>query len=290
MSGIRGVITAMATPFDGDGRVDEGAARRLAASWSRTARHGLVIAGTTGESPTLSDEEKLALLAAVRDEVGAETSVICGTGSNDTRHTVELTAAAAEAGADAALVVTPYYNKPNRAGILAHYERGGPRSGCRSSSTTSPRGSWSTSTPPGSPSWRQIENVVAVKQANDDELGPIEGLDVLAGNDGVFLRHARVRRRRRHPRRLAPGRTADAGDLGRGGRRATSIAPREIDAELQPVYEAISVTNPITVKAGLAMLGLIEADLRLPLVPAEEDDREAVRAALEGAGVLATAG
>src|ERR671911_1990153 len=107
MATILGVITAMVTPFDEGGRLDADAARRLAGHLGENGSHGLVVAGTTGESPTLSDAEKLDLLGAVREEVGGEATVICGTGSNDTRHSVELTRRAAEAGADAVLVVTP---------------------------------------------------------------------------------------------------------------------------------------------------------------------------------------
>ena len=287
MSGIRGVITAMATPFDGEGRVDEGAARRLAGTLIDAGCHGLVVAGTTGESPTLSDEETMSLLAAVIDEVGERALVICGTGSNDTRHTVEMTAAAGEAGADAALVVTPYYNKPNRAGILAHYGKVN-EVGVPIVLYNIPSRVVVNIDPAGLAELGELENVVAVKQANDDELGPVEGLDVLAGNDGVFLRTLEfggaggilVASHLVGARMRAIWDAVQDGDLERA---------RGIDAELGPVYEAVSVTNPITVKAGLAMLGLIVENLRLPLVPAERADREAVRAALEGAGVLAKA-
>jgi len=121
MAALRGVITAMITPFDDVGGLDEEAARRLARHLLEHGSHGLVVSGTTGESPTLSEEETLALLRAVRQEVGEEAVVVCGTGSNDTRHAAELTRAVADAGADAALVVAPYYNKPNPAGLRAHY-------------------------------------------------------------------------------------------------------------------------------------------------------------------------
>ena len=183
--------------------------------------HGLVVAGTTGEAPTLDDEETSALLRAVVDEVGDEALLVCGTGTNDTRHSIELTKAAAEAGADAALVVTPYYNKPNPAGILAHFEA------IAAAVPELPLIAYNipsrvvVNMPPELlAELAQIDNVVAVKQANNDELRPIEGLAILAGNDDIFLRDARVRRRRRHPRRLAPRRPADARDVGRGpGRR-----------------------------------------------------------------------
>ena len=121
MKQIRGVITAMATPFDASGAVDLDAARRLAAHLLEHGSHGLALAGSTGECPTLSDEEEIDLLRAVRAEVGDGPLLICGTGTNDTRHSCELTKMAAEAGADASLVVCPYYNKPNRAGLRAHF-------------------------------------------------------------------------------------------------------------------------------------------------------------------------
>ena len=122
MTAIRGVITAMATPFDEGGGVDEAAARRLASYLVEHGSHGVVVAGTTGECPTLTDAEQISLLRAVRAELGNDALIVCGTGTNDTRHSVELTKAAADAGADAALVVAPYYNKPNRAGLRAHFE------------------------------------------------------------------------------------------------------------------------------------------------------------------------
>ena len=122
MAEIGGVLTAMVTPFAEDRSVDEATARRLARHLIEHGSHGLVLGGTTGESPTLDDTEKVSLLRAIRDELGSEALIVCGTGSNDTRHSEQLSAAAADAGADAVLAVTPYYNKPNFTGIRAHYE------------------------------------------------------------------------------------------------------------------------------------------------------------------------
>ncbi len=119
----------MVTPFEADGALDLDASRRVARHLVATGSHGVVVAGTTGESPTLSDDEKLRLLDAVLDEIGDEATVIAGTGSNDTRHAAGLTAKARDVGAHAALVVTPYYNRPNRAGILAHYSAVADRAG-----------------------------------------------------------------------------------------------------------------------------------------------------------------
>ncbi len=207
----------MVTPFDEDGG-STSEPRGLARHLIENGSHGVVVAGTTGESPTLCDEEKMALLRAVKDELGDEATVIAGTGSNDTRHSVELTEAAAEAGADAALVVTPYYNKPNGAGILAHFEAvADGRRHCRCPLQHPLAGGDQHRRPTCSPSWREIDNVVAVKQANDDELGPIEGLDVLAGNDDVFLRSAGVSAA---PAGSSSPRTWSATDAGDVGRRA----------------------------------------------------------------------
>src|SRR6201992_4549801 len=122
MKELRGILTEMATPFDESGAVDSDGARRLAAHLLEHGSHGLVLAGSTGECPTLTDGETIDLLRSVRNEVGDEGPLVVGTGNNDTRHSCELTKMAADASADASLVVVPYYNKPNRAGIRAHFE------------------------------------------------------------------------------------------------------------------------------------------------------------------------
>jgi 4-hydroxy-tetrahydrodipicolinate synthase len=290
MAQIGGVITAMVTPFHEDGGIDADGARRLARHLVEHGSHGLVIAGTTGEGPTVTDDEKMAVYRAVRGELGDEATLILGTGSNDTLHTVELTKLAAEAGVDAALVVTPYYNKPNREGLLAHFatvaEVGIPIVLYNIPSRTA------LNMPPDLlGELGGLPNVVAVKQANDDELGPIEGLEVLAGNDGVFARTIEfggaggvlVSSHLVGPQMREMWEAGQQGDLER---------MRRIDAELGPVYEATTVTaNPIPVKAALHMLGLIDSDaLRLPLVQATEEQRQVIRSALEAAGVLAAAG
>lgn len=285
MAAIRGVITAMATPFDEAGRVDEGAARRLAVHLLEHGSHGVVVAGTTGECPTLTDEEQISLLRAVRDELGPEALVICGTGTNDTRHSRELTKAAAEAGADAGLVVAPYYNKPNRAGLRAHFEAVAEAAPELPLILYNIPARVVVNMPPDFLSeLSSIDNVVAVKQANDEELGPIEGLAVLAGNDGVFLRALELG--------LAGGILVSSHLVGERMREIWDAAQggdldraREIDAELRPVYEALSVTNPVPLKAGLELLGLAPGRLRLPLVPADEEQRATVRAALEQVGL-----
>jgi 4-hydroxy-tetrahydrodipicolinate synthase len=286
MAEIGGVITAMVTPFAEDRSVDEAAARKLARHLIDNGCHGLVLAGTTGESPTLDDEEKLALLRAVRDEVGPDVLVICGTGSNDTRHSVQLSAIAADNGADAVLAVTPYYNKPNFRGIKAHYEEVASAAGIPVVLYNIPSRVVVNLSPEQLAELGRIENVVAVKQANDDELEPIDGLRVLAGNDGTFLPTLEMGEAggvlvASH---LVPSEMREiydavqAGDLQRA---------REIDARLRPLYEMISQVNPIPVKAALELLGICSSRARLPIVEANDEERDGIRRVLEAQGLLA---
>jgi 4-hydroxy-tetrahydrodipicolinate synthase len=283
---IEGVITAMVTPFAENGTLDEAAARNLARHLVENGSHGLVVSGTTGESPTTSDEEKLALLGAVKDEVGDRATIICGTGTNDTRHSQHLSAAAAEAGADAVLAVTPYYNKPNRAGLIAHYEAVAKAAGIPVVLYNIPSRVVINIPPDLLAELATIENVVAVKQANNDDLAPIDGLILLAGNDEIFLRTLElggaggilVASHLVGPELRQIYDAVKAGETDRA---------REIDAGLAPIYEALTVTsNPTPVKAGLEMLGLIPGGLRLPMVPADDEQRAVVRRALEAHGVL----
>jgi len=286
MAEIGGVITAMVTPFTEDRSVDEAAARKVARHLVDNGSHGLVLAGTTGESPTLDDEEKLGLLRAVRDEVGPEVLVICGTGSNDTRHSEGLSAAAADNGADAVLAVTPYYNKPNFRGIKAHYEAVARAAGIPVVLYNIPSRVVVNLPADQLAELAQIENVVAVKQANDDELGPVEGLRILAGNDGTFLPTLEMGEAGgvlvashlvgAEMREIYDA--VQAGDLDRA---------REIDAKLRPIYEMVSQVNPIPVKAALELLGICSSQARLPIVEASDEERDQIRQVLERQGLLA---
>jgi 4-hydroxy-tetrahydrodipicolinate synthase len=271
------------TPFDDEGSLDLDAARSLAAYLVDHGSHGLVVSGTTGESPTLDDTEKLRLLEAVLDEVGDDATVIAGTGSNDTRHTVELTGRAARAGAHGVLVVTPYYNKPNEAGLRAHFAAAADAAGdtpvvlynipSRSVINLSPELLASLAA--------DNSNVVAVKQANNDDLAPIEGLDVLAGNDDIFARCLEIGGTggilvASH---LVGPRMRDIYDAAASG---DHDAAHVIDTELKPLFEALTVAPPaVCVKAVLEAQGLIGGALRLPMVPATDAEREAIREALE---------
>jgi 4-hydroxy-tetrahydrodipicolinate synthase len=292
MARLSGVITAMVTPFAEDGSLDVDSGRRLAAHLVDSGSHGLVVAGTTGESPTLSDAEKLCLLEAVLDEVGDRATVIAGTGSNDTRHSVALTGEASRAGAHAVLIVTPYYNKPNRAGLRAHFHAVAEAAGETPVILYNIPSRCVVNLPPdllaGLAS--EIPNVVAVKQANNEELGPIEGLEILAGNDEVFLRTLELGG--------AGGILVASHIVGREMRSlyeaqasGDGSRARELDAALEPIYRALTVTsNPTPVKAALEMLGIVEGNLRLPMVPASERERDAIRSALEQHGLLVAGG
>jgi 4-hydroxy-tetrahydrodipicolinate synthase len=288
MNEIKGIITAMATPFAEDGTVDRDGARRLAAYLLEHGSHGLVVAGTTGECPTLTDGEEIELLQAIRAEVGDDVLLVCGTGTNDTRHSCELTKMAADAGADASLVVAPYYNKPNQAGLRSHFE---------TVAAAVPEMPMVVYNIPSRvivnvpaellAELATVENIVAVKQANNDELGPIEGMKVLAGNDEVFLRTLEfgggggilVSSHIVGDRMREIWDAVQEGDFARA---------RETNDELSAVYEAMGVTtNPMPVKGALAMMGLCDERMRLPLVPLSDEHRAVVRAALEQVGVPA---
>jgi 4-hydroxy-tetrahydrodipicolinate synthase len=288
MTAIEGVITAMVTPFAEDGSVDEAAARSLARRLLDNGSHGLVVAGTTGEGATLTDDEQISLLSAVVDEVGDDGLIVCGTGTNDTRHSQQLSKAAQDAGAHAVLVVTPYYNKPNRAGLLGHFQAVAGSVDVPVILYNIPSRSVINMPPDLLAELARIENVVAVTQANNEELGPIEGLEILAGNDDVFFRTLEfggaggicVASHLVGNEMREMYDAAKAGDLDRA---------REIDASLKQVYEALAVTtNPIPVKAGLELLGVCSARARLPIVEADESQRATVREALEAQGLLST--
>jgi 4-hydroxy-tetrahydrodipicolinate synthase len=283
MPNFSGVITAMVTPFADDGSLDLERARALASYLVENGSHGVVVAGTTGESPTLDDGEKLRLCEAILDEVGDEATVILGTGTNDTRHSADLTKQATRLGPHGVLVVTPYYNKPNEAGLRAHFAAVAEAAGetpvvlynipSRSVINLSPELLASLAA--------ELPNVVAVKQANNDDMGPIEGLEVLAGNDDIFARCLEVggtggvlvASHLVGPRMRAIYEAASEGDYDRA---------RVIEDELRPLYTAISAAPPaVSIKAALEADGLIGGALRLPMVPASEAERAQVRGALE---------
>ncbi|MDQ6750839.1 MAG: 4-hydroxy-tetrahydrodipicolinate synthase [Actinomycetota bacterium] len=281
MSELGAILTAMVTPFDDEGRVNEEAAVRLMHHLLDHGSDGLVVAATTGEVPTLSDEEQLSLIELAVREVGARATVVAGTGSNDTRHAVHLTERATELGADATLSVTPYYNRPNRRGIVAHFREIARATDRPVVLYNIPTRTGTNMAPDLLTELAQIEGIDAVKQANDDELALIDGLDVYAGNDTTLARTLDLGG--------AGGILVSSHLVGPEMRRMVDEPERrtEIDASLRDVFETLFLTaNPICVKAALNLLGHEVGGLRLPLVEADESEREAVRAMLEHHGLL----
>ena len=284
MPSLGSVLTAMVTPFDARDRVDEEAAVALMHHLVEHGSDGVVVCGSTGEAATLSDEEHLRLVELAVRELGGRASVVAGAGSNDTRHAVHLTERATELGADAILSVTPYYNRPNRRGIVRHFQE-------VARATDRPILLYNIPVRTGLnmpadllAELAQIEHVDGLKQANDDELQPIDGLDVYAGNDGTFARTLDMGG--------AGGVLVASHVVGDEMRRMVDEPERraEIDASLRDVYETLFLTaNPICVKAALNMLGHRVGGLRLPLVEADEGEKEAVRAMLERHGLLEVA-
>ena len=296
MATISGVITAMVTPFTEDGALDLDAARSLARHLVENGSHGLVVAGTTGESPTLSDAEKLSLLKAVKEEVGDQATIVCGTGSNDTRHSVELTDGACRLGADAVLVVTPYYNKPNRAGLRAHFEAVAEAAGDTPVILYNIPSRCVINLPPDflAELAAEIPNVVAVKQANDDldqarRILAETDLDLYAGDDNLiypFLELGGVGGVCVHTHVVGP----QVKQMIRSFRDGDAQTAKRIDQELGPAYELLKVqTNPIAIKAALNLAGHRVGGLRLPLVEASDDEVARVRSCLERLGVLSAA-
>jgi 4-hydroxy-tetrahydrodipicolinate synthase len=280
------IITAMVTPFDGELAVDHGRLAELAVWLVDHGSDGLVVAGTTGESPTLTDDEKLAMMRTVIEAVGDRASVIAGTGTYDTRHTIALTRKAAECGADAALVVTPYYNKPPERGLIEHFKAVAKDSPLPVIVYNIPGRSGVNLSADALAALGEVEQIVAVKQANpdrDDLARLVERSDIgiYAGNDDMLLDVLRVGGLggicvASH---VVGPRMAEMAARVREGRLAEAEA---IDAELQPLYRALFVTtNPIPIKAAVNLLGIDVGGLRLPLVPATDEERAIVRGQLE---------
>ena len=285
------VLTAMVTPFTADLQVDHATLAGLADHLLGSGSDGIVVAGTTGESATLSDDEKTAMVRTVVEVARGRGTVVAATGSNDTEHSVSLTKRAEDAGADAVLVITPYYNKPPERGLLAHFR-------AVAAATTLPvilyniPGRCVVNLSPGLlAQLAQTENIVAVKQANPDldqlvRLKQLCDLGIYAGNDdmlydvlamngwgGICVATHLVGERMRRMVELAR-----AGDLPRA---------REIHVSLVPLFEALTVaTNPIPVKAALNLVGREVGGLRLPLVEASVEETRVIRGELERQGLL----
>src|SRR3954468_10466965 len=282
MRPYEGLLTAMVTPFRADGSVDEEGAVAIGRHLLASGSHGLVVAGTTGEAATMTDEEHLGLIALIAKELGDDCVVIGGTGSNDTRHAVHLTEQAVAAGVDAVLSVTPYYNKPNPRGIVAHFTEVAKAAGDTPVVLYNIPGRTAVNMPPDLlAELGQIDGIDAVKQANADELQLIDGLAVLAGNDDIYACCLEIGG--------TGGICVASHVVGPEMRRMYDEpdARAEIDASLQDLSAALFVpASPAPTKAALAMLGHDVGGLRLPLVECDEAELAVVRGALAALGLL----
>jgi 4-hydroxy-tetrahydrodipicolinate synthase len=287
------VLTASVTPFRADGSVDVDKFKELAVFLVDNGSDGLVVCGTTGESPTLRDDEKLELFAAAKDAVGDRATIVAGTGTYDTAHSAHLTERATELGVDAVLVVTPYYNKPPQRAIVRHFEEIAAATDKPVIAYNIPGRVIVNIEPETIERLAQIENVAAVKQAHDDldqarRIVEI-GLDLYAGDDNVlfpFLQLGAVGGICVHTHVWGP-QTKEMVRLWKAGDAEGAAA---LNAELQPAYDLLKIqTNPIPIKAALNLLGHDLGGYRLPMVEPTEQELEQVRACLERAGILSAA-
>jgi 4-hydroxy-tetrahydrodipicolinate synthase len=284
MSELGTILTAIVTPFDAGGKVNEESFVALMNHLAQNGSDGFVVAGTTGEASTLTESEQLGLIELAVSERPAGKSIIAGTGTNDTAQAVKLTQRATELGADAMLSVTPYYNRPSRLGLLRHYEAVAAATDKPTILYNIPGRTATNMGPDLLAELAQIDGVSAVKQANADELMLIDGLDIYAGDDATFARTLDMGG--------AGGILVASHIIGNEMHRMVDEPERraEIDASLRDVYVTLFLTsNPTCTKAALNMLGHDVGSLRLPLVEATDKEKEQIRAMLQRHGLLASA-
>jgi 4-hydroxy-tetrahydrodipicolinate synthase len=284
------VLTAIVTPFDSRGAIDVRRFGELSSFLVDHGSDGVVVAGTTGEAPTLTDEERLTLFAAAVDAVGDRASVVAGTGTYSTAHSIHLTEKAHALGVDGFLIVTPYYNKPPQRAIVEHFKAIAQASDRPIVAYNIPARVVINIEPETIAELAEIPNVVAVKQANDDldqarrivELG----LALYAGDDNLmqpFLELGGTGGVCVHTHIVGP----QVKEQVRAFRNGDAERARAIDRELDPAYEILKVvTNPIAIKCALNLLGHEVGGLRLPLVEATDAEREQIRDCLERLALL----
>ncbi|HEX5584256.1 4-hydroxy-tetrahydrodipicolinate synthase [Gaiella sp.] len=285
------VLTAIVTPFREDGAVDLDAFRSLCDHLLDNGSDGLVVTGTTGESPTLSDEERMSLYTAAVEVVGGRGTVVAGTGTYSTAHSVHLTEQADALGVDGFLVVTPYYNKPPQRGIVAHVEAVAAATGKPVIFYDIPSRVVVDAEPETISRLAEIPNVRGVKQAKpslDAARHVVScGLDLYAGDDDLilpFLEVGGVGGVCVHTHVVGP----QVKELVTRYRDGDVEGARSLDEALRPAIELLRVqSNPIAIKKALELLGHEVGGLRLPLVEADEAETAAIRGCLERLGLLA---
>lgn len=281
------ILTAMVTPFDASGGIDEAAAIRLLHHLIEHGSDGVVVCGTTGESATMSDEEQLRMIALVIEEMRAsfpDATVIAGVGSNDTRHAVALTERATALRPDALLSVNPYYNRPTHRGIIRHYEEIDRATDLPILLYNIPQRTAQDLPNELVARLGQLEHIVAVKQANHANLAPIDGIRIYAGNDEMLADVLEMGE---------PGGVLTASHVFGPEFRRMVDEPgrrREIHDSMRDVFRDMAVAPAaVTNKAALRLLGVEVGEPRLPYVPLDEQELTVIRALLDRHGLLQVA-
>lgn len=281
MPALGAILTAIVTPFGEDGAVDERSFVDLMHHLAAEGSDGFVVCGTTGEAPTLDDEEHLRVIELAVSERPEGCTVVAGVGSNDTRHAIFLTSRACELGADALLSVNPYYNRPNRRGIIAHYREVSRAADRPIVLYNIPQRTGSDMPNDLLAELAQLDHIEAVKQANNDNLAPIDGLSVYAGNDEILAAVLDMGE---------PGGILTASHIvGPEMRRMVDEPDRRaaIHESLRPVFEAMSVAPAaVSNKTALNLLGHAVGAPRLPYVEADAHETATIRAMLQDRGLL----
>lgn len=290
---FQGVITAMVTPMDKDLKVNYKRAQELAAKLVENGSSGLVLAGTTGESPTLTHEEELQLFKEIKEAVGGKAKIIAGTGSNDTQTAIRATQAAEKAGVDGALVVVPYYNKPPQEGMFQHFKAVAESTSLPILIYNIPGRTGVNMLPNTVARLAEMKNVAGMKDStgNLDQASEMmskvpDDFVLLSGDDPVTLHF------------LGVGATGvisvvshiagkDIAGMIREYQKGNLERARDIHFRLLPLCRAVFVTtNPIGIKCALHLSGFDAGGLRLPLIPASEKERQTISKALKDYGII----
>lgn len=294
MAGFGRVLTAMVTPFDDGGGVDYAQSAALAKRLAGSGSDGIVVAGTTGESPTLSDDEKIRLVKTVKDAVGDRAVVVAGTGTNDTRHSIHLTKEAGRVGADAFLLVNPYYNRPSQDGLYAHFKAIAESTDKPCMLYNIPGRTGVNCAPETIARLAEVPNIAAVKEASGsmDQASEIrrrtpQTFDIYSGDDSLTLPILSVGGRgivSVASHLVGP----DIQEMVHAHERGDARKALQIHLRLFPLFKVLFITtNPVPVKAALNLSGFRVGKPRLPLVEATAKEKEQIQTVLKELALVA---